>query len=161
MRENVRIRVPRFVVMESEAVQDHSRALGNVHAIVHEIFRGAVRRRVPERSVDAQDLFDDRTNVGQVLLVFGTGPAVPSHDAVQLMLGTGLYVGVLANKGEEPLNDAGRLRAGIAISVSPSIVSSTRNAYRVDTPEGEGSREHAHVLPVELLLLLTLNQDLG
>ena len=109
-RSHLRVWVARFVVMQGKAVQNYSTALGNIHPVVHKIFGGTVRRRVPERGVDAQDLFDDGTNVRQVLLVLGAGPAVPSHNAVQFVVGTRLHVGMFANESEEPLNDAGRLR---------------------------------------------------
>lgn len=38
------------------------------------------------------------------------------------MVGAGLYVRVLANESEEPLNDAGSLRARVNVSVYRTIV---------------------------------------
>lgn len=116
-RQNVRIRVALFVVMQGVAVQDHGRALGNEHAVVHEIFRRAVRRRVPEWGVDTEDLFDGSPKVWKVLLVLGTGPTVSSDHTVKLVLAAGLHVRVLANESEEPLDDTGCLRTSRHVSL--------------------------------------------
>ena len=95
--------------MHCIAIQNQSAALGNVHPVVHEVFRRAMRSRVPERGVDAHDLFDYSAYEGQVLLILGTRPARPPDDGVELVVGAQLDVGVLANECEEPLDNAGGL----------------------------------------------------
>ena len=97
-------------MVEGVAVQNQRGTLGDEHAVVDKVLRGTVRRRVPERRVHAQNLLDDRTDVRQLLFVLSHGPAVPSHHAVELVVGAGLNVRVLANESEEPLDDARSLR---------------------------------------------------
>lgn len=120
--EDVRVWIAGFVVMHCIAIQHQGAALGNVHPVVCEVLRGTVRGGVPERSVHAQDLFDYGANEGQVLLILGTRPTGPADDGVELVVGTQLDVGVLANESEEPLNDTGRLSSGMRqfISARPS-----------------------------------------
>lgn len=50
--------------MKGVTVENQGGAFGEEHAVVDEVFRGTVWRRVPEGRVDAQDLLDDRTDVG-------------------------------------------------------------------------------------------------
>lgn len=46
-----RIGVPRFVMVEGEAIQNHYRILGNEQAPVDEVFSGIMRGRQPERGM--------------------------------------------------------------------------------------------------------------
>jgi hypothetical protein len=73
-------------------------------------------RAVPERRVDPQNLLDNGTNIGEILLVFGDRPAASSHNVVEFVVSTGLNVWMLADESEEPLNDAGSLK-NVSISV--------------------------------------------
>ena len=56
--------------------------------------------------MNAKDLLDNRTDVIQALFVLGIRPTLSTDDSVELMVGTRLDIGMLANKSEEPLDDA-------------------------------------------------------
>ena len=93
-------------MVERETVENQRAALGDEHAVVDKVLRGAVRCGVPEGGVHTEDLLDDRANVRQVLLIFSARPAIASHDSVQFLVRANLHVMVLADESEEPLNNS-------------------------------------------------------
>jgi hypothetical protein len=49
----------------------------------------------------------------------------------------------------------------ICMSINLSKRKSARGTYRVNAAKRESGREHANIFPVQLFLLLTLNEDFG